>query len=602
MKTSSTIKAQLVCLGICLLSGGQATAQDQEPLGKLKWEIDQLAVDRTYGQPAVSGQGINGHFMREVKNGDESWLTPGLFSTTRKGNLRPKLQPVGSQESMKSKRGWKLKPGEWGIYVETNHGQDTDPVDLRTIDGTTFTQILAKRLSWHAAKVFRGTDNKVSGRTGAAIPNTGKIYTINSPQSYNSAGFGHDDYSGVLVKVKLPGYIPKDARKAFKKNAANIAALMNIAEFESAANFDGGRAPVRNNTVPYLQKAVATGILAVAGPTQQIRDQAVAWMRDPVNSQYCAELVHSVLNGSMVVPQTFETVSTLQAFNGQRITRDVWNTYQSTIRAHNAGQATPFTQLNGNDKIKHLKLATEGDLTVNGQALKPYLAYAPAGLRNKLQRQATMERAAGVDLGAELPLPALTPADNVANMIGKWVPRSRSAGVDMAIKSQTGKTVHQLASEQGIKENQVRERWAAPRQRRALEALAPTIMTMAGIDAASQQGQQLSQALEQVKQIVGRPHKNYREFRKALTPVMQQLRIATGKDVSVPPNTYYDVGKTPAGLKLQKAAVLVHSNLWKTTRQPFTGMYRGHRYVNGTNYGAPSSAGGRAIPSPRRPR
>jgi len=579
MNTTRTAKKVLgLCLGICLMGGGHAAAQDEQPRGKRKWEIDQQAVDRAYGQPAVPGQGINGHFMRKVQNGGESWLTPGLLSVTRKGNLRPDLKPVGSQEAMKSKRGWKLSPGDFNIYVETNHKQDTGTVDLQTMNPETFTQIVAKRLSWHAAKVYRGTD--------------GNIYTMNSPQTYNGAGFGHDDYSGVLVKAKLPGYIPKPARAAFKKNAANIAALMNIAEFESAGGYDGGRAPVRNNTVPYLQKAVATGILAVAGPTPEIRRQAVSWMRSPENSQYCAELVQSVLNGSLVVPQTFETMSQLTAFNGQRITRDVWNSYQSAIRDHNAGRPTAFTQLNRNGKVKHLKLATEQDLTVGGQALKPYLSYAPAQLRTKLQRQAALERAAGVDLGAELPLPALTPADNVANMIGKWVPRSRGAGVDLAIKSQTGKTVHQLASERGIKENQVREQWAAPRQRRALETLAPTIMSMAGIAPGSPQGQQLGQALEQVKQIVGRPHRSYREFKKALAPAMQQLRIATGKDVSIPPNTYYDTAKTPAGLKLRKAAVLVHSNLWKKTRQPFSGTYRGRRYINGTDYGAPNIANG----------
>jgi hypothetical protein len=573
MRTARTTSI-VVGLFLLLLCGARAAAQQQEPLGKLKWEIDQQAVDRTYGQPAVPGQGFNGHFMREVRNGGESWLTPGLLSVTRKGNLRPGLRPVGSQESMKSKRGWRLAPGDFNIYVETNHVRDKSPVDLRTTDPETNVQTNFKRLSWHAAKVFRGTDNRVSQRTGAPIPNTGSIYTINSPQAYNGAGFGHDDFSGLLVRAKLPGYIPRPERAAFRRNAANIAALMNIAEFESAASFDGGRAPVRNNTVPYLQKAVATGVLAVAGTTPEVRSRAVAWMRSPENSQYCAELVQSVLNGSLVVPQTFETMNQLTAFNGQRITRDVWDSYQRAIRDHNAGRPTPFTQLNGNGKIKHLRLATEQDLTVNGRALKPYLSYAPAQLRTRLQRQAALERSAGVDLGAELPLPAMTPADNVANMIGKWVPRSRSAGVDLAISSNTGKTVHQLASEQGIKENQVRERWAAPRQRRALESLAPTIMTMAGIDPASPQGQQLGQAIEQVKQIVGRPHGSYREFRKALGPAMQQLRIATGKDVSIPPNTYYDTARTPAGLKLRKAAVLVHSNLWKTTRQPFTGTRR----------------------------
>jgi hypothetical protein len=586
-----------ICLGICV----HASAQEEPPLGKLTWEVDPAAVERIYGQPAVSGHGIKGHFMRWVKNGAERWLTPGIFSMTHRGNLRPGLQPVGSQESMKGKRGWRLKPGELAIYVETNHKQDTEPVDLRTINPTTFIQILTKRISWHAADVFRGTDNKVSRRTGAPIPGTGNIYTINSPQDYNDAGFGHNDYSGVLVKAQMPRYIPRKVRAAFRKNAANIAALMNIGKFESAGNFDGGRAPVRNNSLPVLRTAVATAILAVAGPTPQIRDQALAWMRTPENSQYCAELVHSVLNGTLVAPQTFETVRTLRAFNGQPISRDVWDSYQGAIRAHNAGRRTRFTELNDNGKIKHLKLATEADLTVDGKPLKPYLAYAPVRLRKKLLRQAKLERQAGVDLGALLPLPALTPADTVANMIGKWVPRSRSAGVDLAIKSQAKKSVHKLASEQGITENQVRERWAARRQSQALEALAPTIMTMAGVDPASRQGQKLAQAIEQVKQIVGTPHRNYRAFRRALSGPMQLLRIATGKDVAVPPNTYYDISKTPAGLRLHKVAVLAHSDLWRTKRQPFSGMHRGRRYIRGVNHGAPSIATG-SRPRTVRPR
>ena len=443
-----------------------------------------------------------------------------------------------------------VKPGEVALYIKGHRPE------YRTLDTT---QVDPANMKEH----FKLQDTHIGIAVGIKRNGTAGAITLNNPQTYERGRFGNKTYAGVFVKPVLPKHLSGKQKKAYMNNIRNM-----MVGFNAVSNFPGdynGGDPLGVNNPKALRTAVANMILAIAGNGVQANNSVQAgsvaakakeWFANPQNQIYCAELAYVAMSAGMIVPMNWKGVSKLKGVDGAAIDSATWGRFQAAMTAHNSGQATRFTTLNDNPAAKLVKLATEKG-TLNQRFgissiptdLKPEAAYKPGRT-------------------AQLALKPQTMAGIVEGFLATHVPRGKKAGVDKAIKSLTGKSVHQIKREMGaagrtVSVAQVREMYMAPMQGALLKGMKQglygqmDLVDKPGETAANtvraQKRAQVDQLYSALVRTVGTAHKDYKSFRTAVKPLMQQAAGITGprpgttggKGLFVPPSIFHLATKFP---------------------------------------------------------
>jgi len=317
--------------------------------------------------------------------------------------------------------------------------------------------------------------------------------TLNNPQTYEQGFFGTPQYSMVFVKPEWPSYLDAAKIKAFNDNVRTM-----IAAFNTVSNFPGdynGGDPLAANNVDKLREHVKQMVLAVTGDTA-----AQEFFKDPKNLIYCAELAFVGTSAGLHFPLNDTTMVPL-------VGQGPWDAFKAEVDKHNQGQASAFTTLNKNTRVKYV------DLSLAPNELKAMPAYAPnAAAESK-----------------KLAWSPMTMADLLQQFLRTHVPREQLG--------------EQLAPVQGA----------------LLEQMKPGIleaMAMDQLPATDPKRQAVEQLFDQLVAVVKKSYGSYAEFQAALEPLMVKARQMTGpRDDSgtgffVPPSLLHVVaqGKHPGGL------------------------------------------------------
>lgn len=319
------------------------------------------------------------------------------------------------------------------------------------------------------------------------------VVTLNNPQTYEQGFFGTPQYSMVFVKPKWPSYLNAGQIQAFNDNVRTM-----IAAFNTVSDFPGdynGGDPLAAYNVDKLREHVTQMVKAVAGDAA-----AQAFFKDPKNLVYCAELgflgtsagLHFPLNDATMVPLV-----------GQAS----WDAFKAELAKHNAGEASTFSTLNKNQRVKYVEL----ELAANDLKPMPQYSNDPSGDGQKL---------------AFVPF---TLAEIIQHFLRTHVPRE-----------QLGEGV-------------------AGVQAGLLDKMKPGIleaMAMNELPATDPRRQAVDALFAQVLTVVGTSHANYAEFQSKLAPLMAQARKLvgprddTGTGYFVPPSLFHVVaqGTNPGGL------------------------------------------------------
>jgi hypothetical protein len=447
-----------------------------------------------------------------------------------------------------------VKPGDVYIYVKGHRPEHRfiDTRDPRAADPNAMKEHF-KLQNTHIS-IAVGVKH-ANGKAGAI--------TLNNPQSYQNGRFGSKTYGGIFVKPVMPKYLTGRQQKGFMNNIRNM-----IAGFNAVSDFPGdynGGDPLGVHNPKEVRKAVANMILAIAGKGASARSadvqsgsvaaKARQWFKDPKNQIYCAELAFVGMSAGMIVPLNWSGVKNLKGIGGQKIDQQTWGRFQQAMKAHNRGETTPFTALNGNSLAKKVMLAPEkgtlgqrGSVSALPSDLKPEYAYGRTDAR------------------AKLALKPQTMAGIVEGFLATHVPRSRAAGVDKAIQSMTGKNPYQMKAEaraqgQQLGVGKIREMYMAPIQAALLQNMKPGLYGQmdlidkpgdtAGNAIRAQKRAQVDVVWNALVEKVKTPHKDYRSFRKALRPVLAQAKQITGprpdafqgKGLFVPPSLFHLAAK-----------------------------------------------------------
>ncbi len=248
-------------------------------------------------------------------------------------------------------------PGQVG-YAIKHHRTEHRVLDLSSEAGP----------SGDMKENFKLNDTHIELVVGVMRDGQPGAMTINSPQDYERGLFGTIDYPMVFVKPIFPEAIRENADTTLAKKFNDNIRTMMVA-FNAVSDFPGdynGGDPLGAQSPERVKVMVANMILAIAG-TGGLEMDARAWFEDELNQIYCAELAHVSSSAGMIVPLNWKNVEELQGLTlkGDEITAEqwasVWETFQGYIKAHNAGEETPFTTLNDNDRIHMVKLAPAAD-------------------------------------------------------------------------------------------------------------------------------------------------------------------------------------------------------------------------------------------------
>ncbi len=444
-----------------------------------------------------------------------------------------------------------VKPGDLALYVKGHRPEH------RTLDTT---RVDPANMKEH----FKLQDTHIGIAVGVKRNGKAGAITLNNPQSYQQGRFGDRTYGGFFVKPDMPKHLTKTQQRGYKNNIRNY-----MMGFNAVSNFPGnynGGDPLAVNNPAAMRKAVANMVLAIAGQGVQANNQAAAgsvaakakqWFADPKNQIYCAELAFVSMSAGMAIPLNWKGVKGLTGIDGAKIDEQTWGRFQKAMKDHNAGKATRFTTLNENPQAKLVKLAPErGTLAGNRVGI--------SGVPKDLMGEASY-RAGGK---ARLALKPQTMAGIVEGFLATHVPRGKRAGVDTAIKTLTGKTVRQLkagmaAAGKRMTLDQVRETYAAPMQGALLKGMKQGLYGQ--MDLIDKPGDAQGNAIRAQKRAavdqvysalvkkVSTPHKSYKEFRKAVAPLMKQAAGITGprpgdtsgKGLFVPPSLIHLAAKFP---------------------------------------------------------
>lgn len=316
--------------------------------------------------------------------------------------------------------------------------------------------------------------------------------TLNNPQTYEQGFFGTPQYSMVFVKPKWPSYLGPNEIQAFNDNVRSM-----IAAFNTVSDFPGdynGGDPLAAWNVAKLGEHVTQMLKAVAGDTA-----AQAFFKDPKNQIYCAELAFVGTSAGLHFPLNDATIVPL-------VGQETWDLFKAEVQKHNAGEASAFSTLNGNQRVKYVEL----ELAPDSLKAMPQYSNDPADAQ-------------------KLAFVPFTLAEIIQHFLRTHIPRE-----------QLGEAV-------------------APVQGKLLEQMKPGILEAMKMDAlpeADPRRQAVEGLFTALVDAVKKPYGSYAEFQQKLEPLLAQARKLvgprddTGTGYFVPPSLLHVVaqGKNPGGL------------------------------------------------------
>lgn len=366
------------------------------------------------------------------------------------------------------------EPGQVGIAVK-HHRSEHPTLDLDTAD--------AARMKEH----FKLQDTHIEVVVGVKRDGSRGAITLNNPQGYEDGAFGDEHYAMIFLKPVYPSYLSDAQKKAFENNVRTL-----LVGFNAVTDFPGdynGGDPLGARNPEKVREYVKQMVLAING-SQEARE----WFTKKENMVYCAELAFLSFSAGLIAPLNDATMVPL-------VGDAEWKKFQDLMKKHNAGEATPFTDLNDNKRVKYIK-----DLTAAPADLKPAASYGPPEDANKLALQ------------------PLTMSDIVDEFLRTHIPREQfgealapaQAGV---LKAMKGGLLEQM---------RMNELPATDPRRVAVEALYDQIVAAVG------------------KQYPGdTPAAQYKAFRAGVEPLLAKARQITGprgdtgEGLFVPPSLFH---------------------------------------------------------------
>ncbi len=372
-----------------------------------------------------------------------------------------------------------FKPGQLGIAVK-HHRSEFPVLDLNNADPKTMKEHF--KLQDTHIEIVVGVER--DGKPGAI--------TINNPQNYEDGAFGDEKYAMIFLRPTYPSYLSGDQVEAYEANIRTM-----LLGFNAVTNFPGdynGGDPLGARDVERVREHVKNMVLALNGDAE-----AQAYFADKANQVYCAELAFIAFTAGMHVPLNDETMIPL-------VGDAAWSKFKDFVKAHNAGESSPFTTMNKNERAGLVR-----DLTIAPSSLKAIGDEGPAVDKNKLAFQ------------------PMTMSDIVEQFMRTHMPR-------------------ELMGEQ-----------LAPLQGQVLEKMRPGLLETMGMDKlpANSPARVAVEALyTEIVKVVGTQHASYTAFRAAIDPLLAQARQMTGprgdtgEGLFVPPSLYHVVaqGKQQGGL------------------------------------------------------
>jgi len=370
-----------------------------------------------------------------------------------------------------------FKTGEVGIAVK-HHRSEYPTLDLNNADPGSMKEHF--KLQDTHIEIVVGVER--DGQPGAI--------TVNNPQSYEDGMFGNEQYAMIFLKPVYPSYLSADQKGAFEANIRTM--LLGFgAVTEFPGDYNGGD-PLGARNTERVREHVKNMVLAMNGDAA-----AIAYFADDLNQVYCAELAFVAFSAGLEVPLNDATMIPM-------VGEEAWNNFKGFIAAHNAGEASPFTALNSNDRVKYVQ-----DLTT-----------APADLQS-----------AGSYGGQDglLAFQPMTMSDIVEQFMRTHIPR-------------------EILGEE-----------LAPAQGAILAKMKPGLLEQMGMDQLPEDDPNraaVSALYDQIVAAVSVPHENYEAFRASLEPLLLQARQITGprgdtgEGLFVPPSLYHITaqGKHNGGL------------------------------------------------------
>jgi hypothetical protein len=391
-----------------------------------------------------------------------------------------------------------FKPGQVGIAVK-HHRSEFPTLDLNTAD--------ASAMKEH----FKLQDTHIEVVVGVERDGAKGAITLNNPQNYENGAFGNDHYAMIFLRPVYPRYLSADQTKSFENNVRTM-----LVGFNAVTNFPGdynGGDPLGARNPEKVREYVKKMILAINGD-----EAARGWFKQPENEVYCAELAFLSFSAGLIAPLNDEHMIPL-------VGAEEWTKFQANMTKHNAGEATAFTELNDNVRVKYIK-----DLTAAPATLKAAASYGPAADAQKLA------------------LAPMTMADILDEFMRTHLPRE-----------QLGESL-------------------APAQAAVLLAMKPGLleqMKMNELPATDPRRAAVEQLYGALVAAVGKSYGSYAEFRAALEPIMAQARAVTGprgdtgEGLFVPPSLFHVAaqGKRAGLLSFQYEGHGVHTSaVRKVTR------------------------------------
>ena len=376
-----------------------------------------------------------------------------------------------------------FEPGDIGIAVK-HHRTEHRVLDLGSTD------------PGDMKEHFKLQDTHIELVVGVERDGAPGVITLNNPQTYEDGRFGSPDYPMVFFRPQYPEYLGADEQHAFQDNVRTM-----MAGFNAVSHFPGdynGGDPLAARDTAHVLEHVSMMVRAIAGDAE-----ARAWFEDPENQIYCAELAHVSFSAGLHVPLNAENVVPL-------VGEDTWAEFERQVAAHNAGEASAFTELNENDLVRYV------ELTVAPDDLRPVSSYADDPERAESD-------------GRRLAFKPMTMADIVEEFMRTHLPRE-TLGEELA-----------------------------PLQGAVLGHMKPGLLEAMAMDQLPEtdpRRQAVEALFAEIVAVVSTPYGSYDEYRATLEPLLAQARAVTGpRDDSgvglfVPPSLMHAValGHQPGGL------------------------------------------------------
>jgi hypothetical protein len=123
----------------------------------------------------------------------------------------------------------------------------------------------------------------------------GGVATLNNPKQYENGLFGDNKYPMIFLRLKFPEGISEEKARHYMDNIRSWLVILNTYT-EFPGDYDGGD-PLSCVTKEALAKFAKMLVAALLGD-----EGARAWLKDPEQRAYCAELAYLALNLGVYFP------------------------------------------------------------------------------------------------------------------------------------------------------------------------------------------------------------------------------------------------------------------------------------------------------------